>query len=230
MLAYAVLEEGESTGGVIYARSAIAARREGANEYADGDFSYVTCHRAPWADAYHGKALDVGLMILHGWHFECSGCGGRIDEDMLDEKQIEPDDVIGHQHSAAYCDARCEAGAALEKAQAEHVQKRWLRRFAKIVKRRFPDAVPELKHAYAILRDGRHVIEQVTVSFDFPGRQHWPAELTWRRRRDYAGGYRRRAPQPHASNKPTWQCASGDREAFEAYAAATKVQPQEQPL
>lgn len=227
MLAYAVLEENESTGGMIYARSAVAARRLGANEYADGDFSYVTCHRAPWADSYSEKPIPVGLMILHGWHFECSHCGGRIDEDMLDDKQIEPDDVIGVEHSAAYCDARCEAGAALTKAQAEHVQKRWLRRFARIVKRRFPDAVPVLKHAYASLRDGRHVIQEVTVAFDFPGQQHWPAELTWRRKSDYNGSYRHRGVPPYRSTKPTYQCAAGDREAFEAYAAATKVQPQE---
>lgn len=227
MLAYAVLETDERTGGIFYARSDIAARRQGANEYGDGELSYVTCNRAPWADKYYGEALPVSLMILHGWHFECGDCGGRIDEDMLDEKQIEPDDVIGHQHGVAYCDARCEAGSALTKAQAEHVQKRWLRRFARIVKRRFPDATPILKHAYASRRDGRHVIEEVTVAFDFPGQQHWPAELTWRRKRDYNGCYRRRDVQPHRSNKPTYQCASGDREAFETYAAATKVQPQE---
>jgi hypothetical protein len=227
MLAYAVLEENESTGGVIYARSAIAARRLGANEYADGDFSYVTCHRAPWADGYCDKPIPVGLMILHGWHFECGHCGGLIDEDMLDEKQIEPDDVIGHEHSEAYCDARCEAGAALTKAQAEHVQKRWLRRFAKIVKRRFPDAVPVLKCAHASFRDGRHVIAQVTVAFDFPGQQHWPAELTWRRKNEHERMYRRRGVQPHRSNKPRYECAAGDREAFEAYAVSTKIDLQE---
>lgn len=218
MLAYAVLENDERTGGIIYATSNIAARRQGANEYGDGELSYVTCNRAPWADRYHGKPIPIDLMVLHGWWFECGHCGKRIDEDLLWEKQIEPEDLIGFEHSVSYCDARCEAGAALDKAHREHLQKRWLRRFAKIVKRRFPEAVPVLKHAYASHDGTRYRLQEVTVAFDFPGRQHWPAELTWHRMRSWKDQLR---------SKPYYQCAGGDREAFEAYADATRATAKE---
>ena len=54
MKAYAVTEEDENTGGIIYAEHNIVARRLGANEYADGEIAYVSCRRAPWADEYYG--------------------------------------------------------------------------------------------------------------------------------------------------------------------------------
>jgi len=219
MLAFAVLEEDENTGGIIYATSAVAARRLGANEYADGDFSYVRCSRAKWADNYFGKALPVSLMIEHGWHFECGGCGRRVDSDMLWERQLEPEDVIGHQHSIVYCDARCEAHGALDRAERDHLQKRWLRRFAKIVKRRFPDADPVHCHAYASRSANRYRLDQVTVEFDFPGREYGMATLSWRRPASY---------EKLKKRKPTWSCSNGDREAFETYAAATRRQPEVQ--
>src|SRR5687767_14229018 len=40
--AYAVTEEDEGTGGIIFARHAIVARRAGANEYNGGEFHGVT--------------------------------------------------------------------------------------------------------------------------------------------------------------------------------------------
>lgn len=218
MLAYAVMETCEYTGGIVYATSAAAARRIGANEFAGGDFGGVSCRRAPWADVYIGQPIPIWLMVFYGWRFECGHCGCRIDNDMLWEKQLENEDLIGFEHTVAYCDARCEAGDALDKAKREHLQKRWLRRFAKIVKRRFPEASPVLHHAYANLSGGRCTIEQVIVEFDFPGRQYGMASLSWRRASSWA----------KRPSKPQWSCSNGDREAFEAYAAATRSQPLEQ--
>lgn len=216
MLAYAVLENDERTGGIIYATSNIAARRQGANEYGDGELSYVTCNRAPWADEYYGKALPVSVMVDNGWHFECSHCGGRIDEDMVWEKQIQTDDIIGHQFSLCYCDARCEAGDALDKANREHVERRWVRRFMRIVRARFPEAKPIKKGAYASRQGNHYAIQEVSVEFEFPGQQFGPATLSWQRRRNW------RSPYDRQRSKPRYTCCNGDREAFEAYAAATR--------
>jgi len=208
--AYAVLEEFENTGGIVYAKSAIEARRIGANEYADGDFSAVSCKRAPWADRYIGKGLPIHIMVENGWHFDCQGCGRRIDSDYLWETDRQPEDIVGHQHSACYCDAVCEARETLDRAERKRLENRWLRRFAKIVKRRFPDAAPTHRHAYCE-RDanGRLRIGQVSVEFDFPGRQYSLAQLRWDRDSSWKAD----------SRKPSWSCSSGDREAFEAYAA-----------
>ena len=215
--AYAVTEEDEGTGGIIYAKHNIVARRIGANEYAGGEFAYVSCHRAPWADAYADVVLPVSVMIENGWHFECSGCGRRIDNDYLWETDRLPEDVIGHQHSAAYCDAVCEARDALDKAQRKRLETRWLRRFAKIVKRRFPDAEPQHAHAYTSRSaDGRLSIQQVAVEFDFPGREHGMARLQWRRKDSWE----------KTQKKPHYTCSAGDKEAFETYAAACKNPPQ----
>lgn len=107
MEAYAVTENDEGTGAIYFARHAVVARRMGANEYTNGDFSYVTCRRAPWADAYVDKPLPAKVMVDHGWHFECHGCGKRIDDDMPYEHGMPIEGIIGSQHSAVYCCGKC---------------------------------------------------------------------------------------------------------------------------
>lgn len=217
LLAYAVTENNEGTGGIVFARHAVVARREGADQYGDGEFDYVSCRRAPWAD--HCAAdhiVPVSLMVEHGWHFECGGCGCRIDSDIFWDRDVLPEDIIGTQHSTAYCTPLCEARHNLERAEAKHVETRWIRRFKKIVKRRFPEA--EIienddrfcrPHAYSAFRHGKRRVEQVIVSFRVPGLTVGPANL----RIDTTGSKR---------GKPHWTCCNGDRDAFEAYAAATR--------
>jgi hypothetical protein len=223
--AFAVLEDYENTGGIVFSTTAVAARRQGANEYADGDFTAVSCRRAPWADRYaETGAVPVSHMVLHGWHFECAGCGVRIDSDLLWERNLEEEDIQGTQHSLAFCTRLCEARHNLERAEAKHRETRWIRRFKKIVKRRFPDA--EIienddrfcrPHAYATTRGtGIWRVEQVIVSFRWPGQQWGPASL----RIDTTTEWPRNAPSVTKRGKPHWTCASGDREAFEAYAAS----------
>lgn len=225
--AYAVTEEGEGTGGIVFARHAVVARREGANEYGDGEFELVSCRRAPWADAYAGTdGVPVSVMVDNGWHFECGSCGRRIDNDMLWENDLLPEDVIGTQHTTAYCNERCEARDKLDRAEAKHRERRWIRRFEKIVLRRFPDASIMKDggrfcrpHAYAKRsKDGVWRIEQVVVSFTWPGQEIGPASLRVDTKTDWPrfGG-----KAVTKREKPYWTCCAGDREAFEAYAKAT---------
>lgn len=211
--AYAVTENYENNGGIIYAKNSVTARRIGVNEYADGEFSDVTCRRAPWADIYHGKELPAGIMINEGWHFECSGCGITIDHDYLWETDRHHEDVIGHQNSLIYCDAVCEASYNLERAKCQKSEKRWMRRFSKIVKSRFPDSNPIHTHAYARLnKNGFAIIQEIEVEFDFPDRKFRLASLSWRKRDMYKN------PFP----KPQYRCSYGDVDAFERYAKATR--------
>lgn len=224
--AYAVTENDECTGGIVFARHAIVARREGAGQYGDGEFAAVTCRRAPWADHCATDGIvPVSLMVANGWHFECGGCGRRIDSDMLWERDLELEDVQGTQDSIAYCTPLCEARHNLERAEAKHLETRWIRRFKKIVKRRFPEAeIIERDdrfcrpHAYAPSRNGKRRIEQVIVSFRVPGLVHGPANL----RIDTTTEWPRGGPSITKRGKPHWTCCTGDREAFEAYAAATR--------
>lgn len=221
--AFAVTEEDEGTGGIVFAKSAIAARRIGANEYADGEFAYVLCRRAPWADECAADGdVPVWLMVEHGWHFECQGCGRRIDSDMLWERDIKPEDIIGTQRTSAYCNDVCRAREALHRAEANRAQIRWIRRFRKIIKARFPNAeivagegFGRGAHAYASKRNGVWRIEQVNVQFEFPGMTIAPATLRYDRTQRTRNAYR--------PNKPHWSCCAGDKEAFEAFAKAERI-------
>ncbi|SEM52789.1 hypothetical protein SAMN05192583_0521 [Sphingomonas gellani] len=65
--AYTVLEHDERTGAIYFARHAIVARKAGAAEYGDGELSYVTCNRAPWADRFADTgAVPAAVMVEHG--------------------------------------------------------------------------------------------------------------------------------------------------------------------
>lgn len=217
--AYAVQETCEGTGGIVFAKYAIVARRKGAGIFGDGDFHSVTCQRAKWADQYAElDVLPAKVMIANGWHFECSGCGATIDEDWLWDNDRELHDVIGTQHSMVFCGPVCEARHNLYQAEATYIQKRMIRRFTRIIKRKFPDAeiVNEpsqlTPHAYSVKRWGKWRVEQVSVAFTFPGMTYGAARLEYRR--DRYGGRQDRLGRP---NRPYWTCPNGDQLAFQAF-------------
>lgn len=214
--AFAVTEECENTGGIVFARHAVTARRLGASEYNGGEFEGVSCRRAPWADEWADKQEDVPvqLMIAHGWHFECCGCGHRIDEDYLHENDLLIADVIGTQRSSVFCNEICKAEEALRDAIKRDREKRMLAIMRERVLKRFPgvEFATEgnwAQHAYAEKRNGSWQVSQAVVSFKFPGMVHGPA--TYRFDLDY---HKVGPVRPHVS------CCNGDRDAFEAWAAS----------
>lgn len=224
--AFSVTEEDENSGAIIFARHAIVAAKAGANEYADGDLGSVSCRRAPWADEYAGKPLPARVMIGHGWHFECSGCGARIDEDYLGEKKLPLEGVIGTQYSAVYCGKRCCRRDLSLTRRRKAEEQRAIDAFKAIVRKRFPDAdfcddppysdrYRERHHAYVVPGRAGWQWQQVVVSFRFPGMKIAPAHLRF----DHQSS---RFLGPPALG---YTCCNGDREAFEAYAAATKTRP-----
>jgi hypothetical protein len=69
--AYIVQELDEMTGGVVYAKTNAQARREGAAEYACGEFHGVQCYRAPEFDGLErDPRARVRLLLDRGWWFE----------------------------------------------------------------------------------------------------------------------------------------------------------------
>ena len=219
--AYAIHEEYENTGGIVFAHHAVVARRIGAGEYADGEFDQVSCRRASWADCYAdtGK-VPVAAMVDNGWYFDCFGCGRRIDLDLYDEPGYEswsPHDIIGYQHTAAFCRQGCKDDHEAHEAERKRRQQRVIERFGRIVLRKFPDAIltdgegyRAKARAYANHTKGRWIIEQVRVPFTYPGMQYGPGSLDYDR-------------YPHnrtVKAKPHFTCAGGDVAAFEAWAAA----------
>lgn len=228
--AFSVIEEYENTGGIVFARHAVAARRRGADEYADGDFTAVTCRREPWADAYVGKPIPARVMIAHGWHFECAECAARIDEDWLADNRKPLAGVIGTENNLVFCCSRCARRYFSMQRRRKAEEQRAIGTFKAIVRRRFPDVMfcdahdnPGWRHhAYVTYQHGQHgwVWEQVAVHFTFPGMQIAPATFRLPDRPWKGCGPGNRFIGPL---KPYYTCCHGDLEAFEAYAAATRV-------
>lgn len=213
--AYAVLEDCENTGGIVFAERPIVARREGASRYNDGDFGGVSCRRAPWADKFVGKPVPVSVMIANGWHFECHGCGATIDEAWLHDEDLPLDGVIGTQESAVYCSEICECRERLHVAIKRDHELRAIMALKAFVLKRFPgvkirDDDSHKPHAYATNENGVWHVREVVVSFDFPGMKVSAAQCRINR------GWR--SERIIGPIRPEFSCCAGDKEAFEAWA------------
>lgn len=244
LLAYSVTEPDEGTGGIVFATSAIAARRIGADLYCDGEFSYARCRRAPYADRYAATAqVPASALVGAGWHFECSGCSVRIDTDLPDRWRDEAgptdtfreilaaarryrhwhsDAVIGDQNGAVFCDAACQAKHLAHEAERKRRQARAIEAFKRRVLKRFPDATfPE-----------NNPDNQAPTWLQH---HHAYAKMRngrWRLRQirvafafpGMVHGHAELSYNPqsyHTRNerKPAFTCCAGDKEAFEAWAA-----------
>lgn len=218
LLAYAVQETCENTGGIVFARHSVTARRLGAGTFSDGDFSSVTCRRAPWADEFADQGdVPVRVAVEHGWHFECHGCGR-----MLTSDEDDCDKIVGTMESAVYCCAECEARyhatEAAKKAFGEvvlaHIREWVVARLGPVqfAKEQFKG------HAYVTGGNGEPlVVNQAVVSFEFPGQEIAPASLRWDNDyREIRVGHR--WVNPCGPRAPECSVCNGDLKAFEAFA------------
>lgn len=213
MKAYAVLEDTENTGGIVFARHSIVALREGACRFGDGDICGWTARRAQWADQFvDSEQVPASVCIDHGWNFECCGCGARIDSGWLDENEKPVDGVIGDQDTRVFCCTECLDQFNLCEERLAAARNDGLGMLREIVMKRFPDAKLGKSHAYARNYNGRALFEEGCVYFDFPGQKIGPASINFRR-----SSYNMIGPI-----NPVFYCCSGDKEAFEAYVRSTK--------
>jgi hypothetical protein len=211
--AYAVTEENENTGGIVFAEHAIVARRIGADRYNDSEFSGLTCRRAPWADEYHETGVPAKVMIGHGWHFECHGCGSTIDEDWLHENDLPLDRVIGFEHSSIFCHDICEAEQHLREVTKRHHERRMIETMTAWLLKRFPGVEIATEgnckpRAYARQAGGSWSVDQAVVSFKFPGMKIGPASYRFDHDHHIIGPV-----------KPHIECCHGDHDVFVAWAA-----------
>jgi hypothetical protein len=221
MKAFAVLEENENTGGIVFADSAVVARRNGASIFSDGEFSCVSCQRAAWADEFAETGIvPAKVMIENGWHFECAGCGETIDEDWLNEEDLPLAGVIGQQHSKIYCCEICQCRDKLNDAIKRDHEHRAILALQWFVHKRFPGVAFATRdnwkpHAYASQRNGTWQVQQVVVSFEFPGMRIGAATCRIERESSFYRGAHLIGPI-----WPQFSCCGGDRETFEAWAAS----------
>lgn len=212
--AFLVTTDYDGTGGVVFAKSAIEARRYGASEWNDGELGGLHVRRERDFDQFDGSGVPAWLMVAKGWWFECSGCGMTINEDSLYDRGLPVEGVVGAECSRVYCCATCEADerartareAAVGNAFLWHLKQRVIDRFGPV---EFANGAWK-EHVYAREVDGTVHIGQGIVSFNFPGMRIGPASLR------YNWGYGGQFGPP----SPEYSVPRGDLEAFEAWAAA----------
>lgn len=215
--AYSVLETCENTGGIVFAKHHVVARREGAAEFGGGDFHSVTCRREPGLDRYaESRVVPAADLIEMGWHFEC-WCGARCDLDSLAERGLPVDGVIGSDRGTVYCSAVCEQKHATERVERIAFEAELLERLSAWIKARLPDAYllmdpgPWCPHFYTSKEDDVWMLRQAILAFDYPHRQHWPAQFRFEREGFDLG-------RRHGCISAVLTYSGGDREAFEAFA------------
>ncbi len=178
LLAYEVREPDEGHCVIVFATNNATARREGGNELGC-DFGEVEhCRRKKQFDQYAPGPVPPLVLIEHGWWFECSCCGEKVDEYGSSRDHEEEEERISGNAVAdgqfVYCDETCR--------QAEYVQRR--ARLAgevallEVFDARFPGA--KAIHVYASLDgrrleagtqfdQGRYGSSASSVHFTFPG-------------------------------------------------------------
>jgi hypothetical protein len=216
--AFVVRDNDEGGTVVVFAKTSVEARRLGANEL-DIDFESVeSCRRAPEFDAYADRGRVPNDVLLDmGWWFTCSGCERRIDSDLKGyhtygdmERCITLKPVfVG---DAVYCCPSCVSRTEKDKRIRKEMAANAIAVFQRRVLKRFPDvAFVSQQYAYATHRNGRYAVEQIIVSFSFPGMKLGPAQFRY----DYHTPYTEKRIGPSA---PELTCCNGDKEAFETWA------------
>ena len=193
--AFEVTEDYESHAMIVYARHAVTARRIGAAELADGEFSNVTCRRAPWADAYAPGPVPAKALYEAGWWLECRGCERWIDDDD-DPRPV----FVGTE---AYCTAQCHERLLADQAQERLVRDATIRDLSRRLLQLMPGALI-CGDAHVYVPRGKAEPEQGYIEFTFPGARWGTGSLRF----DKAG------------QTPLVVICNGDRTAFRLWRAA----------
>lgn len=219
--AYAVQEEDELTGGIVFAKSNAHARRLGANEFSDGDWHGVMCRRVRWADEFCPGPVPFQAMFDQGWWRECDGCGVRMEEGACDDDGNCIEFDIVEEAGRVFCAPTCRDRHESESRKIKRAEARAIA----VLSARLLRSVPGVTvisgdqgdryarpHAY-VSRDaaGRLRIRQAVVHFDFPGRRHG------------FGAYRAERDQSSVDRRPTLFVPFGDVKAFKCWRLAGSV-------
>lgn len=210
-VAFCFTEPCENTGGIIFARSNIEARKTGALEWNGGELAGCRCYRAPLLDKYAGGPVSGVDMILHyNWWLRCIGCQQRVDLEVIESDRLQPLDA-GDQ--AIWCSKKCRHETRMQGFREQRLKKIVINTMVEALKRVLPGAEPLLDksgvnrpHVFI----GRHDrVEQAALAFAFPGMKYGP------------GHYRIDVKAP----EPRIMVCAGDIETFKAW-RETQREPQ----
>lgn len=215
--AYSYNETDEWSGGIVFARSNIEARRLGANLLHMDEIAGLTVQRRPDLDKYEATGVPARVLIEGGWWFECHGCGLQISDCGMEDAGLPLSGVVGKSHGAVYCSHQCRRDHLASEAAADAFGKAFLDMMQDLVRARFPGAEIHFgdgrHHAYVPRHHFPLTVVQARVEFDWPGQNIGRASLEYH----HAGNYGQTIIGPV---RPEFRCCNGDREAFEMFAAA----------
>lgn len=243
--AYSVQETCEGTGGIVFAKYNVVARRIGASMYGDGDFHSVTCNRAAWADEFAERgSVPASAAIWAGWWFECTGCGRRISEDLpsawendvgrdepLRGQQLlyarwEPEHVIGDMDTAIFCRKSCNDAHVAHEAERKRRQDRAVEAFKRRILKRFPDATfPDAgDDEQSPYRRNHHAYATMEKGRWRVRQIHVAFIFPGMKIAPASLDYNPQSWNSREQRKPSLHCCHGDREAFEAWANGEKLE------
>jgi len=196
--AYACTEPEEHTGGVIFAKSNIEARKWAAREWNDGELAGMSVKRAPWADKYGSdNNVPISVMVDNGWHFECAWSGLRIDSDLYNEPQAvkneetgkwEDDNFligkepVGFQNDLLFACQEYRDLYKKEQQRRKEYEEEMKSLYRGYVLSKLPEAVlvdskefGKGEYIWAQFWEGIYYVTHATIPFEFPGMKHWAA-------------------------------------------------------
>lgn len=179
--AFIVQEDNEGSGGVLFAEHAIIARRNGANEYNDGELRGMTVKRAAHLDKYSPGPVPWVEMFDMGWWIECSDCGTRICEDHDEEDEGSENgrrfNIVEHK-GHVFCRPACCENWKAEKVEIERIKRYVIARLQERIIRAMPGALildsdrVEGNHVYVPHGQWPLYPKEASVHFTFPGQRH----------------------------------------------------------
>jgi len=214
-VAYTYNETDEWSGGVVFARSNIEARRMGANLLNMDEIAGLTVQRRPDLDQYADTGVPARVLVEEGWWFECHGCGLRINDYRMEDAGLPVSGIVGYEQGRVYCSHACRMESRAEDAARDAFGKAFLDMLQDMVRARFPGAEIHFgdgRHHASVPRYWPLVAQQAVVEFEWPGQKIGRASLEYHHATDYGATL-------IGPVRPEFRCCNGDREAFEAFAA-----------
>lgn len=181
--AYTCTESCEGTGGIVFAKSNIEARKSAASIWGDGDLAGWRIYRSPGLDKYRNSDVPTQVLIEDGWFFECHGCGMKMDETSLADELLPVSGVVGKQNGRSFCSHQCRMDHSARTAAAKAYGEAFLDMMKEGLAKRFAGA--ELSfgehrhHVYVHSWDSPLVVQQARVGFSYPGAKLGSAHLCY---------------------------------------------------
>lgn len=169
----------ESPTMIYFMVSDIVARRAFAEEYNDGELGGINVKREPSLDRYENEnKIPFWRLICMGWWTECDDCGKRISEDDLNDRGLDPTDVVGTFCSRTFCTPDCHTRWEAEQAERKHISGQAVYDLEKYLFKYFPGVTVTRTPSYVTHEQGKLVLDHAHIYFTFPEQNMGECRIT----------------------------------------------------